>query len=200
MFILTTVISLSQPPEAVEPHYHIAMKAVSASKKTHDQSCGAERSDYFPSLLEAVVTASNLYNPLSIREDTEYIGAILRNKDSGLFCYTVTAGHQGRDKVSTEISIPDDHEVSAFWHTHGEGKEHRQFFSATDMQLVKQWQLPLYLADYTGWLKVLKPDDRSFTHHQARVHGIYYATKIAPGNKVSNSAGQLIRIKIHLNH
>ena len=207
MFILTTVIGFAQPQEEVEPHYQIAMTNIEAENHSfqnhslqnyflqNQPQSSHLSSQYYPSELEAVIAAANRFNPLSIRQDREYIGAILKHTESGQFSYTVTAGYSGQDKITAEVLVPDHHEIMAFWHTHGSAKDTRHLFSATDIKLVKQWQLPFYLADHTGWLKVLKPGDRPFTHHQARINGIYSGVKVAPGSRVTDSSGEFITVK-----
>ena len=54
-------------------------------------SAGSER--YFNSELEAVQAAASHYNPISLREDREFMGTIYRS--GNYFAYTVTAGEVG---------------------------------------------------------------------------------------------------------
>ena len=121
----------------------------------------------FNSELAAVEHAMNTYNPVSIAEDREYIGAIYR-LHSGSFIYSVAPGQSGSDQVSAAIpKIPTGRFV-AFWHTHGAAHYSRRYFSDIDTELVEQWQLPFYLGSADGKLRIFKPGERTLSFRRAR--------------------------------
>ena len=140
----------------------------------------------FATELEAVMHASNLYNPASVRDDREYMGAVFSQTrgDKVVYGYTVGAGHAGHDSVSVKIRIPLGCKVVAFWHTHGAGHFTRQYFSPTDTQLAEQWQVPFYMAAADGKLRVFRPGEQTLSYRQARLLGL--------GPVRGSSAGELI--------
>ncbi|MFT4861180.1 MAG: hypothetical protein ACI95C_000381 [Pseudohongiellaceae bacterium] len=54
-------------------------------------------------------------------------------------------------------------DIVAFWHTHGNSDPKNRYFSDTDTRLAEQFFRPLYLGDYTGYLKVFEPNDNTLT-------------------------------------
>lgn len=142
---------------------------------------------YFETELEAVQAAASRYNPISIREDREYMGAIYRSGD--YFTYTVTAGEVGANRVG--LSIPTDQwdSVVALWHTHGDASPLHQYFSHIDTRLVREHGKPLYLADFTGQLKVFSPGDRKLTRRAAERLGLPANWGYARGTVVANVNG-----------
>jgi len=73
------------------------------------------------------VEASNIHNPLSIREDREYLGAIYKNADG--FRFTVTPGRIGVGSVQVSLPKEDFDDVVAFWHLHGGTDPRHRYFS-----------------------------------------------------------------------
>jgi hypothetical protein len=147
---------------------------------------------WFTSELEAVIAATEHYNPVSVRQDREFMGAVLRTGDR--YSYTVGAGEPGRDKVTVTIRISDGADLVAFWHTHGARAESNRYFSDVDTQLVKRWQKPFYLADYTGYLKVMVPGGRTLSARRARRLGLPARTGYAVGQLVNDAHGDPVRI------
>ncbi len=139
----------------------------------------------YSSELDAVISASNYFNPLSIQEDREYIGAILKHKRQGHFIYTVSSGQSGADQVSARIRLPSDYEITAFWHTHGNHHWTRKYFSDVDTQLAKQWNLPFYMADASGRLRVYHPKAPTLSVTQTRKLGLGSHRGYAKGKSVS---------------
>jgi hypothetical protein len=137
----------------------------------------------FDSEIDAVYAATNIYNPLSIDKDKEYLGAILER--DGRFYYTVDAGGRAEDTVEIRIRIPTWYSIVAFWHTHGAPAYKRLFFSATDQRLVSYYNKPFYLADYTGSLKVLLPD--------AGISKLETAINTVPRSRNGFLQGKLVR-------
>ena len=142
--------------------------------------------------IDAVMAATNRYNPLSIDEDREYIGAVLE-KD-GYYFYTVGVGISGEDRVVVRARIPGSYSVVAFWHTHGASAHVRQFFSNADMHLVRSYNRPLYLADFTGSLKVLSPDDKTLPIEVAAGLGLPRKRGFSRGNPVRARDGEVIKV------
>ncbi len=149
-----------------------------------DQELTIEEESY-PDALTAVIAASNYFNPLSIQEDREYIGAILKHKRQGHFIYTVSSGQSGEDTVSARIKVPADYEITAFWHTHGNHHWTRKYFSDLDTQLAKQWGLPFYMAEASGKLRVYNPDDPTLSSMRSRKMGLGAQSGYAKGRIVS---------------
>lgn len=146
----------------------------------------------FNTELEAVRAASNRYNPVSIRQDREYMGTIYRS--GSYYGYTVTAAKPGANRIS--VQVPPEHwdSVLAFWHTHGDASPMKRFFSRFDTRLVKQTGKPLYLADFTGALKVFRPEDRVLTGFAALRYGLPEQRGFALGSEVQDSNAALVSI------
>ena len=94
---------------------------------------------------------------LSVREDTEFVGAVLRTAE-GTYEFTQGHGKPGRDRVSFRIQRPADAEIVGLWHTHGAHGPTRAVFSPTDAELVRQTGLPFYLITPAGEIRVLRPE------------------------------------------
>jgi hypothetical protein len=148
----------------------------------------------FGTEIAAVIAASNLYNPTSIAEDREYMGAVLR--DGEQYLYTAGAGRQRRDKVTVKIEILTGFELVALWHTHGAAASGRKYFSQVDTDLAEKLQIPFYLADFTGQLKVFEPGTRTLSVLHAKRLGLTAAGGHAKGQKVMDDTGDVIRIKV----
>lgn len=147
----------------------------------------------FQTEVDAVVAAATRYNPQSIREDREYLGAILH--DGECYTYTVGAGKPGRDRVTVRIVIPAGNEVVAFWHTHGARRDSNRYFSDVDTQLVESSRKRFYLADHTGALKVLVPGAPTLSRYRARGLGLPARPGYSRGELVSDARGMPIRVK-----
>jgi len=135
----------------------------------------------------AVVAALNAHNPASIREDREYLGAVLRQGDG--YTWVAAAGIAGRDRISVRLSVPAGAQVVAFWHTHGAAADRHRYFSDTDTELVRHWQVPFYLGDHTGKLKVFAPGDRKLSLMRARKLGLPRRRGFARGAVVNDRCG-----------
>ena len=148
--------------------------------------------EWFSTELAAVVAAASRYNPVSIREDREFMGGILY--DGECYAYTVGAGERGRDQITVKITVDDNVDVIAFWHTHGAKYAGNRYFSDVDTRLVEKWQRPLYLADYTGALKIIEPGDRTLSSLRARQLGLPARVGYAAGRVVKDANGNRARI------
>lgn len=146
----------------------------------------------FATELEAVLAASNSFNPRSILEDREYMGTIFRC--GGKFGYTVSAGAQGADRVSISVASSAWNDVVAFWHTHGDAAPNHRYFSDVDTRTVKRTGKPFYLADYTGLLKVFRTGSRTLTRYAAERFGLPSRSGYGVGELVKDSANRSIRV------
>ncbi len=123
-----------------------------ASGKSLDGDCNVE-SQAFPCIEAAVYVLSIRYHQRSIREDREYIAAIL--EENCVYRVTVQAGSPGKDEVSMKISLNKSQALVALWHTHGAPGPRRELYSATDSKTVRTTGLPFYLTTPRGKVKVL---------------------------------------------
>lgn len=141
----------------------------------------------FISVVAAVTDASNRYNPMSIRDDREFMGVVVYRE--GYYYYTAAAGVAGSDQIS--ITLPPAHfgEVVALWHTHGREHVDHVYFSSHDTALARKLKLPFYLADHSGILKVFRPEDPVMNDFQRRRGGLVRNLGIASGRPVYNSDG-----------
>lgn len=104
--------------------------------------------------LSAATEASNMYNQLSVKENTEYGGIIFR-KPSGDFGYTVYKGEKGMGTIPFSLTIPEKTTRVAFWHTHAGPGDLKKYYSPEDSRTVKKYGVPFYMSDYTGRLWIL---------------------------------------------
>lgn len=142
----------------------------------------------------AVLAAANIYNPVSIVEDREFMGAIIKRNDG--FYFTVTAGVSGEDSVSISIPKPIWNDVVAFWHTHGSEAPHHRYFSEIDTRVVQELGRPFYLADYTGRLKVFRPGDATLSKLVAVSLGLPKQEGYARGTTVTDDGAKPVAVNI----
>lgn len=146
----------------------------------------------YDSELSAVTAATNIYNPLSIRQDREYIGTIV--KQGNKFGFTVAASARFSDKSEIRVDQKTWRQSVALWHTHGGPRPSNRYFSATDTQTAERFNMPFYLADYTGYLKVFNPGDSTLTPFVARRLGLNTRRGYAIGNHVLDSYERPVRV------
>lgn len=159
---------------------------------TAGHSYSDSRHTYFNSLTAAVTAATNRFNPISISEDREFMGTIFQKGKQ--FGYTISSGRPGTGASEIHISRALLSDVVAFWHTHGSALTEFQYFSNADSDLVARFHLPLYLADYTGKLKVLRPGVKSTRPIQSNslLRQAFYTQ--SAGQFVRDERNRLIRI------
>lgn len=140
----------------------------------------------FDSELAAVLDAVNLYNPVSVKKDVEYMGAVYKHAFGRTvrYGYTVGMGEPGKDTVTISVRLPIDSELLAFWHTHGASHWTRNYFSDIDTKLARDWGLPFYLATAQGELHVFQPGDRVMGRFEARRLGLGERSGYASGRAV----------------
>lgn len=159
---------------------------------------GSAQGEGFKSEVDAVLAATNLVNPTSIAEDTEFIGAILKKENA--FFYTLQKGNQGQDEVSLHFRYPKHYQLVAFWHTHGAPAAERLYFSDMDTQVTKETGKPFYLADHSGDLKVFRPNSPTMSSWAAKRSGLPAMRGFAKGHVVKNRFGKLVRIRTSTIH
>jgi len=120
------------------------------------------------------------------------MGAIVHDGEG--YTYTVGAGERGSDRITVKITVDDTAEIIAFWHTHGAKYPSNRYFSDVDTRLVDKWQRPLYLADYTGALRIIAPGDRRLSSTRARRLGLPARVGYATGRVVKDANGNRARI------
>ena len=151
------------------------------------------QSPSFTSEEAAVKAAADIYNPISIKEDREFIGAIILM--AGKYYFTVTAGELHDDTVSLRVPGQLWAHVVAFRHTHGGEDYYRGYFSDVDTAMVNRYGKPFYLADHTGFLKVYQPGGRKLKKFMSIKLGLPGQNGFATGKKVRDSCNQIIRVK-----
>ncbi|MFK7864214.1 MAG: DUF4329 domain-containing protein [Pseudohongiellaceae bacterium] len=147
---------------------------------------------YFLTESEAVIAAANIYNPLSIQEDREYMGAIY--KTAAGFQFTVNAGRKSTNRISMSIPEDDFDSVVAFWHTHGDAAPSRRYFSDTDTHTALKYSRPFYLADYTGYLKVFTSGDKIISKTTAQRLGLPAVRGYSTGKLVMDAHHRAVRV------
>jgi hypothetical protein len=105
--------------------------------------------------LEAVIAASDRYNPDSIRHNREHVGGILRC--DGRYFYTHGLGGEGQAPVRFSIVIPKSCALAALWHTHGGEFPDREYFSQADTRSAEKTGKPMFMTNHTGRLHVYHP-------------------------------------------
>lgn len=145
------------------------------------------RAPTFESELAAVLDAVNSHNPVSVKNNVEYLGAVYKQVRGGVerYGYTVGMGEPGRDTVTVSLTLPPDSELLAFWHTHGASHWTREFFSEVDTRLANDWRVPLYLVTARGELRVFQPGDP--------VMGRLAARKLGLGERSGYASGRVVR-------
>ena len=123
-----------------------------ASGKSLDGDYDVE-SQAFPRIRAALDVLSKSYHQRSIREDREYMAAIL--EENGVYRVTVQAGSPGTGEVRIKIRLKESQALVALWHTHGAPGRGRHLYSATDSRTVRTTGVPFYLTTPRGKLKVL---------------------------------------------
>lgn len=161
-----------------------------AAPKSHPVWLNSER---FGNIEDAIVSVSSRFNPQSIKEDREYLGVVLENNQGKkpYYVYTVSHGDVGQDTVAFRTKRPKNFSLVAVWHTHGGEHWSRQYFSAADTQLAKKWDVPVYLADHTGSLKVFRPETKTLSRMRAYSKGLGKVTGISKGQAATNPEGPI---------
>lgn len=108
------------------------------------------------SLVAGLLRLKDKFLDTSTRTDTEYVGAVLRDRD-GRYRFTVGNGKPGQDTVTFRVRYPQSSELVGFWHTHGDAGPHRDRFSRADVELVRDTGKPFFLITADGRLLVLTP-------------------------------------------
>ena len=172
---------------------HILAVLLSAGMLSNVAVANTTNNGVYDSELAAVRAATDLYNPISLREDREFMGAIVRQGSH--YSYTVLPGKMGGNSVSLTFSGEEWQNVVALWHTHGDASPLRQYFSRLDTRLVQETGKRFYLADYTGVLKVLRPEHRTLSFFAASRLGLPRSRGFATGEPVTDAKQQPILVQ-----
>ena len=146
----------------------------------------------FPDEVSAVRAMRGKFLDTSVSQDVEFFGAVLR-EEHGAYRATFGQGCRGVDKINFSVSLTAGAKLSAFWHTHGRGGLARNLFSAEDAATVLAHQLPFYLIDSRGLIRVLDP---AGTNTGTRlIHGsrLRLNDRVYSGHIVSDGQGQTRR-------
>jgi hypothetical protein len=159
----------------------------------------------YKSILEAVTAASDRYNPESITTDTEHFGIILKavskSADQGApvdsYRYTHATAKKRQDSFRLKVKIPAGYQLAAVWHTHGRRNPAHRFFSPTDVRTANRLQVPVYLADYTGILKVYSPDDHGSSNSPGLGrNSVALLKRPARGTVIRDNQGDLVTVRV----
>ncbi len=148
--------------------------------------------DTYASSWQAAEAATNLFNPISITEDREYMGTI--HKTSNGYRFTAEAGRSGANEISIRVPAQNWDKVVAFWHTHGGMNRAHQYFSNVDTHMANRFGKPLYLADYKGLLKLFNPGDPTISPISAGRLGLPPERGFATGSVVRDANNRMVRI------
>ena len=118
-----------------------------ASGKSLDSDDNIE-SQAFPRIGAALRALSMSYHRRSIREDREYMAAIL--EENGVYRVMVHAGSPGKNTVTMTIRRKKSQTLVALWHTHFARGPMGERFSATDRKTARRIGVPLYLHTTLG--------------------------------------------------
>ncbi|MEM9623672.1 MAG: DUF4329 domain-containing protein [Pseudomonadota bacterium] len=158
----------------------------------------------FADQLSTVIAASNRYNADSIARNREHVGAILKRKlrkptpESGSVGYFYTHGVGADHQAPVEFAIakPKRCELIALWHTHGAEASDRHYFSPEDVRSADDLDVPIYMTNFTGRLKVYKPGQRKIGYRRVSRDGSLPMPRgAANGKLLSHTDGSSIRIR-----
>lgn len=124
------------------------------------------RQQLFSDELAAVMMLGACYNARSADEDREYLAAILTASDG--YRFVVQPATAGAHQVRLRFHRLPGEVLVALWHTHGRPGVHRQLFSPRDTQLAASLDVPFYLSDPWGALRIFRPGDRARTRLRER--------------------------------
>ena len=123
-----------------------------ASGKSLDGDDNIE-SQAFPRIGAALRALSMSYHRRSIREEREFMAAIL--EDNGVYRVMVQAGSPGKHRVRMTIRRKKSQTLVALWHTHWARVPTGERFSATDRRTARTTGVPFYLHTPRGQHKRL---------------------------------------------
>ncbi len=124
-----------------------------ASGKSLDGDYNVE-SQAFPRIKAALDALSKSYHQRSIREDREYMAAIL--EENGVYRVMVQAGSPNMNTVTMTLRRKKSQTLVAVWHTHFVRGPMGERFSATDRKTARSIGVPLYLHTTLGQHKCLR--------------------------------------------
>lgn len=120
---------------------------------------------------DIVMDISMEYNQVSIDTNTEYFGVILSDEHGRI---THTAGHSepGQGIVSFTFRRLETQKIIAIWHTHGNYRRDKKYFSIHDTAAAKHFNVPIYMMDSNFTLRVYSPKGRTLSTSYAQRMGL----------------------------
>ncbi len=116
--------------------------------------------DGFETEIEAVIYASSTYLAASVADNREFVGGILQCPN-GAYFYTVGRGRKNKAPVRFSVPQPNQCRLKALWHTHGKDGKNKTLFSAADTRTAIELNLPFYMTDPYGKVRVFTPGDKT---------------------------------------
>ena len=158
----------------------------------------------YSTVLDAICAAANQYNPASIVKNIEHYGVILKRtslqegRDPQYF-YTHESARYKHDKFRLKLRYTKEYRPVAIWHTHGRRHKLNKLFSPTDIDAANLTRLPVYLADFTGMLKVYFPDETVTQGSKSNNRNyLRKAKRPSIGSVVRDNQQQIVRIRTDL--
>ena len=157
--ILTILLLIPTCVSASVAHVSANANVSGSTNVPTSDNVAAKKCDFqnktFTSIESAVFDLSHCYLESSLREDREYMAAILNEAD--IYSVIVQQGTRSRDHVSLKFNRRVSQLFVAMWHTHGAPGLARDLFSVADTTLVNKIQIPFYLTDPTGQIRRYDP-------------------------------------------
>ena len=160
-----------------------------ANKRPND----AQSHTLFTDVVAAVTAAANRYNPISIREDREFMGTVYR--DGNRYGYTVSSGRIGSGSSDVYLRLSEFDDIVAFWHTHGRPHPIHAYFSRQDTEVANKFDVPMYLADHNGTLKVYRPGGQMMPQFKIKNTGAMRGSALAEGELVRNRSDRPVHVR-----
>jgi hypothetical protein len=107
----------------------------------------------------AAISAMRAHNRTSIKTNKEALGLIVKTKDGRYRAVGGIVPGKPKNKNDAKLRYHKGETPVALWHTHGAAMDGADIFSDGDVSTVKQFGMPLYLANPDGDMRVLKPGD-----------------------------------------
>lgn len=120
-------------------------------------------------------------NADSIKQDREYVGVIIQMSD-GTLINSSGSGGSGQKEIAFTYVRPKDAKTVAIWHTHGARNKYTRYFSRADTTTANRANVPMYMMDSTGTLRVYNPGDPTVTSYYAKRKNI--SRFVALGKKI----------------
>lgn len=176
-------------------HTPLAVAQRGSSDLVKTQIDGLKLGIGYESVIDAVVEATNRYNPDSIAHNREHVGGVLGCND-GRVLFTHGVGRPDQVPVSFSVPQTSNCRLEALWHTHGARDDFKTMFSAADTNSSNALGRPIYMADHTGALRVFEPGSKTSGRQQRNRRSIVRLDEgVAAGKIVKDRRGKRIKIR-----